>query len=155
MILRYVAGVSAISEGCAGKYWQADRLTLLNITHSIILSQRTSCYKMGTYFLVKPNSMSHTKGQSLIIPVDTAVSNCGEVVFMSKSKPMQWWIRRAPQCCWALQRLLALCRRGYWQLPGTTTTSRRRRSSWMGGERGGGSAWRQKDPSTTFTFILL
>ena len=47
MILRHVAGVSAISEGCAGKYWQADRLTLLNITHSIILSQRTSCYRMG------------------------------------------------------------------------------------------------------------
>ena len=31
--------------------------------------------------------MSHTKGQSLIIPVDTAVSTCGEVVFLSSKMP--------------------------------------------------------------------
>ena len=38
-------------------------------------------------FRVKPNSMSHTKGQSLIIPADTALSNCGEVVFLSSKMP--------------------------------------------------------------------
>ena len=111
-------------------------------------------------FLVKPYSVSHTKGQSLIIPVDTAVSNCGEVVFLSSKMPSPSQcndeydehhsvVEQCSGCLHFAEENIGSCQAP--PLPGGGGGA----VGWGGIRREGGSAWRQKDPSTTFTFILL